>query len=160
MAKLLEQFNKSQLKKLPEITTGDIIKVHQKVKEGGKDLPAGRQGKIQIFEGLVIAKKHGKGISATITVRKIAGGVGVERIFPIHSLLIDKIEVLRHGKTRRAKLYYLRTAKGKKSKLKNKEFAEVIADEPEESPAEEPAENSEDNQAGEMPAETEQEKTE
>ena len=139
MAKLLEQFNKSQLKKLPEITTGDIIKVHQKVKEGGKDLPAGRQGKIQIFEGLVIAKKHGKGISATITVRKIAGGVGGERIFPIHSPLIDKIEVLRHGKTRRAKLYYLRTAKGKKSRLKEKDFAVAIADKPAEEQAVEEA---------------------
>ena len=129
MSKILDQFNKSQLKTLPEITSGDTIKVHQKVKEGDKE-------RIQIFEGLVIARKHGKGISATITVRKVAGGIGVERIFPIHSPSIDKIEVLRHGKTRRAKLYYLRTAKGKKAKLKKKDFAEVIT---EEEPAEEPA---------------------
>jgi len=127
MSKILDQFNKSQLKTLPEITPGDTIKVHQKVKEGDKE-------RIQIFEGLVIARKHGKGISATITVRKVAGGIGVERIFPIHSPSIDKIEVLRHGKTRRAKLYYLRTAKGKKAKLKKKDFAEVIT---EEEPAEE-----------------------
>ena len=140
MSKILDQFNKSQLKTLsrpagrgsstksgPDIASGDTIKVHQKVKEGDKE-------RIQIFEGLVIARKHGKGISATITVRKVAGGIGVERIFPIHSPSIDKIEVLRHGKTRRAKLYYLRTAKGKKAKLKKKDFAEVIT---EEEPAEE-----------------------
>lgn len=130
MSKLLEQFNQSQFKKLPEVKPGDIIKVHQKIKEGEKDLPAGRQGRIQIFEGVVIARKHGKGISATITVRKVVDGIGVERIFPIHSPLIAKIEVLRHGKARRAKLYYLRTAKGKKAKLKNKEFIEAIAEEP------------------------------
>ena len=123
MSKLIEQFNKAQLKDLPEIRSGDTIKVHQKVKEGDKE-------RIQIFEGVVIAKKHGKGISATITVRKVVGGVGVERIFPIHSPSIDKIEVVRHGKVRRAKLYYLREAKGKKARLKNKEFTEAIATEP------------------------------
>jgi len=134
MSKILDQFNKSQLKTLPEIAPGDTIKVHQKVKEGDKE-------RIQIFEGLVIARKHGKGISATITVRKVTGGIGVERIFPIHSPSIDKIEVLRHGKTRRAKLYYLRTAKGKKAKLKKKDFTEVITEEEpaEESTAEESA---------------------
>jgi large subunit ribosomal protein L19 len=121
MSKLLEQFNTSQLKSLPDIKPGDTIKVHQKIKEGGKE-------RIQVFEGLVIAKKHGKGISTTITVRKVVSGVGVERVFPIHSPAIDKIEVLRHGKVRRAKLYYLRTAKGKKARLKNKEFASVITD--------------------------------
>ena len=123
MSKLIEQFNKAQLKDLPEIRSGDTIKVHQKVKEGDKE-------RIQIFEGVVIAKKHGKGISATMTVRKVVGGVGVERIFPIHSPSIDKIEVVRHGKVRRAKLYYLREAKGKKARLKNKEFTEAIATEP------------------------------
>ncbi len=121
MSKLIEQFNKSQLKELPDLRPGDTIKVHQKVKEGDKE-------RIQIFEGVIIAKKHGKGISSTITVRKIVGGIGVERIFPIHSPAIDKIEVLRHGKVRRAKLYYLREAKGKKARLKNKEFSEAIAE--------------------------------
>lgn len=125
MSKIIEQFNKSQLKELPEIRPGDTIKVHQKIKEGDKE-------RIQIFEGVVLAKKHGKGISGTITVRKMVDTIGVERIFPIHSPSIDKIEVVKHGKVRRAKLYYLREAKGKKAKLKNKEFAEVIADEPEE----------------------------
>jgi large subunit ribosomal protein L19 len=122
MSKLLEQFNKAQLKQLPDIKPGDTIKVHQKIKEGNKE-------RIQIFEGLVIARKHGKGIFSTITVRKIVAGVGVERIFPVHSPAIEKIEVVRHGKVRRAKLYYLRTAKGKKARLKNKEFTDVIADE-------------------------------
>jgi len=128
MPTLLEKFNKEQEKKLPELRPGDTIKVHQKIKEGEKE-------RIQIFEGIIIAKKHGKGISATITVRKVVDGIGVERIFPIHSPSIDKIEVLRHGKVRRAKLYYLRTAKGKKSKLKRKEFAAAIAEEPAEEQA-------------------------
>lgn len=122
MSKLLDQFNKDQEQKLPEIQTGDTIKVHQKIKEKDKE-------RIQIFEGVVIAKKHGKGISATITVRKISSGIGVERIFPIHSPAIDKIEIIAKGKSRRSKLYYLREAKGKKAKLKNKEFSAVIADE-------------------------------
>ena len=127
MITLLQKFDKDQLKELPEIRPGDTIKVHQKIKEGDKE-------RIQIFEGLVIARKHGKGISAMITVRKVLDGVGVERIFPIHSPAIEKIEVIRSGKVRRAKLYYLRTAKGKKAKLKRKDLAAAIA-EPEETPA-------------------------
>jgi len=99
---------------LPEIKTGDIVKVHQKIKEKNKE-------RIQIFEGQVLAKKHGKGVSATITVRKVIDGVGVEKIFPIHSPSIEKIEVVRSGKTRKSKLYYLRTAKGRKAKLKTVE---------------------------------------
>lgn len=135
MSKLLEQFNKAQLKNMPEIRPGDTIRVHQKIKEGDKE-------RIQIFEGIVIARKHGKGISATITVRKTVDGIGVEKIFPIHSPSIDKIEVIKHGKARRAKLYYLRTAKGKKAKIKRKDFAVAIADEPteESAPSEAPAE--------------------
>jgi large subunit ribosomal protein L19 len=136
MTTLLEKFNKEQEKKLPDLRPGDTIKVHQKIKEGGKE-------RIQIFEGIIIGKKHGKGISATITVRKVVDGVGVERVYPIHSVSIDKIEVLRHGKVRRSKLYYLRTAKGKKARLKKKEFVEAIAPEetteeiiPEEAPIE------------------------
>ena len=100
---------------LPEIKAGDIIKVYQKIKEvkDGKT-----KERIQAFEGQVLARKHGKGVSATITVRKVIDGVGVEKIFPIHSPSIEKIEVERSGKTRRSKLYYLRTAKGRKAKLK------------------------------------------
>lgn len=115
-----EKFNKSQLKQLPDIKSGDIVKVHQKIKEGDKD-------RIQIFEGVVIARKHGKGISSTITVRKVIEGIGVERIFPVHAFFIDKIEVISSGKTRRAKLYYLRTAKGTKAKLKRKNLVSAIA---------------------------------
>ena len=123
MPTLLEKFNKDQLKDLPELRPGDTIKVHQKIKEGDKE-------RIQIFEGLIIAKKHGKGIPATITVRKVVDGIGVERVFPIHSPSLSKIEVVRHGKVRRSKLYYLRTAKGQRAKLKKKDFAVAIADLP------------------------------
>jgi len=142
MITLLEKFNKEQEKKLPELRPGDTIKVHQKIKEGDKE-------RIQIFEGIIIARKHGKGISATITVRKVVDGVGVERVLPIHSPSIEKIDVLRHGKVRRAKLYYLRTVKGKKAKLKRKDFAAAITEEPAEEPVitEEPtsiAENTEE----------------
>jgi len=122
MTTLLEKFNKDQERKLPDLKPGDTIKVHQKIKEGDKE-------RIQIFEGVIIAKKHGKGIPATITVRKVVDGIGVERIFPIHSPSVEKFEVIRHGKVRRAKLYYLRTAKGKKARLKKKEFAAAIAPE-------------------------------
>ncbi len=125
---LLEKFNKSQLKTDPsEVRAGDTVRVYQKIKEEEEKY------RIQVFEGLVIAKKHGKGVSATITVRKIISGVGVEKIFPIHSPLITKIEIVKKGKTKRAKLYYLRTAKGKKARIKTKEFAAVIA-EPDQSP--------------------------
>jgi len=103
---------------LPEIKAGDMVKVYQKIKEvkDGKT-----KERIQAFEGQVLARKHGKGVSATITVRKVIDGVGVEKIFPIHSPSIEKIEVERTAKTRRSKLYYLRTAKGRKAKLKSKE---------------------------------------
>jgi len=136
MTTLLEKFNKEQEKNPQaggtDLRPGDTIKVHQKIKEGDKE-------RIQIFEGVIIAKKHGKGISATITVRKIVDGVGVERVFPIHSPSLDKIEIVRSAKVRRSKLYYLRTAKGKKARLKKKDFAVAIADKPAELQAVEPA---------------------
>jgi large subunit ribosomal protein L19 len=122
MSKILDQFNKAQLKPMPDIKSGQNVKVHQRIKEGNKD-------RIQIFEGIIIARKHGKGINSTITVRKVSDGIGVERIFPVFSPAIEKIEIIRAGKTRRAKLYYLRTAKGKKARLKNKEFSAAIAEE-------------------------------
>ena len=110
-----ETITKTQLKKdLPDIRPGDTVKVYQKIKEKDKE-------RLQAFEGVVLARKHGKGISATITVRKVISGVGVEKIFPIHSPNIEKIEISKRGKVRRAKLYYLRTAKGKKARLKRKE---------------------------------------
>lgn len=123
MSTKLETFNKPQLKTdLPDIRPGDTVRVYQKIKEKDKE-------RIQVFEGLVIARKHGKGITSTITVRKIISGVGVERIFPAHLPTIEKIEILKRGKVRKAKLYYLRKVKGKKAKLKKKEFAEVVTEE-------------------------------
>ena len=94
----------------PVVAIGDTVKVHLKVKEGNRE-------RIQIFEGTVIAKKHG-GIEETFTVRRISYGVGVEKVFPLHAPSIEKIEVVRHGKVRRAKLYYLRDRVGKAAKVK------------------------------------------
>jgi len=100
--KPVEIFEKKFKKKeIEEIRPGDLVKVYQKVKEGGKE-------KTQVFEGIVIAKKHGKELGATITVRREISGIGVEKIFPLHSPLIEKIEILKRQKVRRAKLYYLR----------------------------------------------------
>jgi large subunit ribosomal protein L19 len=114
----LRTFSKNQLKeKIPPLHPGDTIRVYQKIKEKDKE-------RVQVFEGVVIAKKHGRGISSTITVRKIISSVGVEKTFPIHSPNIEKIEILGRGKTRRAKLYYLRKAKGKKTRLKRIEIKE------------------------------------
>lgn len=108
----LAQFNTRQTKnKLTNFEVGDVVKVHQKIKEGDKE-------RNQIFDGLVIAKKHGKGPSATFKVRKITSGVGVERTYPLHSPFISKIEVMKSSQVRRAKLYFVRTAKGKRSRFK------------------------------------------
>ena len=97
---------------LPELKIGDTVKVHFKVIEGTRE-------RIQVFEGTII-KKRGGGVSETFTVRRIASGVGVERVFPVNSPKIAKIEVVRHGKVRRAKLYYLRDRVGKATKVKEK----------------------------------------
>jgi len=121
-----------QLKsELPDIRPGDTIRIYQKVKEGNKE-------RTQMFEGIVLAKKHGKGISSTITVRKTLSGVGVERIFPLHSPTINKIEIIKRTKVRRAKLYHLRGAKGKKSRLKRKEFSGEVYEEPSKTPEGQP----------------------
>lgn len=122
MNKQIEKFQKSQLKTMPDIRPGDTVKVHQKIKEGDKE-------RIQIFEGIVIARKHGQGINSTITVRKVVEQIGVERIFPVHSPSVAKIEVVKSGKVRRSKLYYLRTAKGTKAKLKKRNLSAAIAPE-------------------------------
>ena len=95
--KIIEPFLK---KDLPDIRPGDTVRVYQKI--------PGEKERIQVFEGVVLAKKHGKGISSTLTIRKMFDEVGVERIFPLHSPNIEKIEILQRGKVRRAKLYYLR----------------------------------------------------
>ncbi len=98
---------------LPEIRPGMTVKVHQKIKEGDKT-------RTQIFEGIVIARKHGSGTSATITVRKVSNGVGVERIFPLHLPTIEKFEVVKTSKVRRAKLYYLRGKTARETRKKTK----------------------------------------
>lgn len=111
-----QQFTNPYLKTdLPEIRVGDTVRLHGKIKEDSKE-------RIQIFEGLVIAKKHGKGITGSMTVRKIIDGIGVEKTVPLHSPNLAKIEVVSHGKVRRAKLYYLRKRVGKKAKVKREEL--------------------------------------
>ena len=110
---LVHQIGKGQMRTdFPEFRVGDTVKVHYKIKEGSKE-------RIQVFQGIVI-QKRGMQISSTFTVRKISGGIGVERIFPVHSPNIDKIEVVRYGRVRRAKLFYLRKAKGKAARVKEK----------------------------------------
>ena len=108
---LIEAFTNEQLKKeIPLIRVGDTVRVYNKIKEGNRE-------RIQMFEGTVISK-HGGGISETFTVRRVSYGVGVEKTFPIHSPNVEKVEIVRVGKIRRAKLYYLRGRVGKASKVK------------------------------------------
>ena len=108
---LIQAFTNEQLKKeLPLVRIGDTVRVHNKIKEGTRE-------RIQMFEGTVIAK-HGGGISETFTVRRMSYGVGVEKTFPIHSPNVEKVDIIRVGKVRRAKLYYLRGRVGKASKVK------------------------------------------
>lgn len=111
MQQLIHEITKDQLRTdLPDFRPGDTVRVHVKVVEGSRE-------RIQVFEGVVI-KRRGGGISETFTVRKISYGVGVERTFPLHTPKIAKIEVVRRGKVRRAKLYYLRNLRGKKARIK------------------------------------------
>jgi len=130
--KKIEKAIKPFLKKdVPDIQPGDTIKVFQILpsrvsKKGSADRKGKNKERIQVFEGIVLAKKHNKEIGATITVRKVVGGIGVERIFPLHLPTIKKIEIIKRSKVRRAKLYYLRKAKGKRARLKRKEFTKVI----------------------------------
>ena len=110
---LIKELNKEALsKEMPKVQIGDTVRVHVKVKEGSRE-------RIQVFEGVVIAKKHG-GIEETITVRRISYGVGVEKVFPLHSPSIETIQVVRNGAVRRAKLNYLRGRVGKSAKIKEK----------------------------------------
>ncbi len=107
----LKLISDSSLKsEVPAFEVGDTVKVHVRIKEGQKY-------RIQVFEGTVIAKRHG-GISETFTVRRVAHGCGIERVFPVHSPVVDKVEVIRRGKVRRSKLYYLRDRVGKAAKVK------------------------------------------
>ena len=108
---LIKALNEKQLQNdVPQVEVGDTVRVHVKVKEGARE-------RVQVFEGTVIAKKHG-GIEETFTVRRVSYGVGVEKVFPVHAPSIEKIELVRHGKVRRAKLYYLRNRVGKAAKVK------------------------------------------
>ena len=107
MKALTSQYMKPEL---PEMRVGDTVRVHQKITEGTRE-------RIQVFEGTIIARKHG-GIGETITVRRISYGVGVEKVFPLYSPVIEKVETVRKGKVRRAKLYYLRDRVGKAAKVK------------------------------------------
>ncbi len=110
---ILKSITQDQIRSdLPELNIGDTVKLYVKVKEGAKE-------RIQMFEGTIISKKHG-GISETFTVRRVSYGVGVERTFPVNSPMIDRIEKVRGGKVRRAKLYYLRDRVGKAAKVKEK----------------------------------------
>ncbi len=110
MSNLIREITQAQLKSdVPAFRPGDTLKVHVKVVEGQRE-------RIQIFEGFVL-KRRGSGVSETFTVRKISNGVGVERTFPLHSPRVDKIEVARRGKVRRAKLYYMRKLRGKAARI-------------------------------------------
>ena len=108
---LIKALNEKQLKEVPQILVGDTVRVHVKVKEGARE-------RVQVFEGTVIAKKHG-GLEETFTVRRTSYGVGVERVFPVNSPFVEKVDVVRRGKVRRAKLFYLRERTGKAAKVKS-----------------------------------------
>ena len=110
---LIEKLDQQNMKEtLPQMNVGDTVRVHVKIKEGARE-------RIQVFEGTIIAKKHG-GVEQTITVRRLSYGVGVEKVFPVHSPNIVNVETVRRGKVRRAKLYYLRDRVGKDAKVKEK----------------------------------------
>lgn len=110
----LDSVEKTQMKEdIPAFQPGDTLRVHVRIKEGNKE-------RLQAFEGICIAIKHG-GVRETVTVRKVSFGVGVERIFPLHATVIDHIDVLRRGKVRRAKLYYLRDLRGKAARIKERD---------------------------------------
>jgi len=112
---VLETLEKEQMRAdIPDFRPGDTVKVHATIREGEKQ-------RIQVFQGVVIRKRKGN-TGATFTVRKVSYGIGVERIFPFHSPLIDKVEIITRGKVRRARLYYLRELRGKASRIKEKRF--------------------------------------
>ncbi len=115
--KIIDFNKKQQHNKFPKVNVGDIVRVHRKIKEGQKE-------RIQIFKGLVIAIKGKQSSSPTITVRRVSGGIGIEMIFPIFSPIIEKIEILRHSKIKRSKLYYMRERFGKAAKMQAIELTE------------------------------------
>jgi large subunit ribosomal protein L19 len=110
---VIEALEREQMRlDIPDFRSGDTVKVHAKIKEGDKE-------RIQVFQGVVIRKRKGK-MGATFTVRKVSYGIGVERIFPLHSPNIDKVEIVSRGKVRRGRLYYMRGLKGKAARIKEK----------------------------------------
>jgi large subunit ribosomal protein L19 len=110
---IIDNIEREQMRvDIPDFHVGDTIKVHARIQEGEKE-------RIQVFQGFVVRKRNG-GTSATFTVRKVSYGVGVERIFPLHSPIIDKIEVVSKGKVRRGKLYYMRNLRGKAARIKER----------------------------------------
>jgi large subunit ribosomal protein L19 len=112
---VIKQLEREQMRMdLPEFIPGDTVRVHVKIKEGDKE-------RIQVFQGVVISKRMG-GISATFTVRKVSYGVGVERVFPFHSPIIDRVEVVTRGRVRRAKIYYLRKLRGKAARIRERRY--------------------------------------
>jgi large subunit ribosomal protein L19 len=115
MMEKLKQLEREMMRlDLPDFAPGDTVKVHVKIKEGEKE-------RIQVFQGVVISKRKGT-TNATFTVRKVSYGVGVERIFPMHSPIIDKVEVISRGRVRRAKIYYLRKLRGKAARIKERRY--------------------------------------
>jgi large subunit ribosomal protein L19 len=116
----MQDVEDSQLRReVPRFQPGDTVRVHVRIKEGDKE-------RIQAFEGVVIARKH-SGVRESITVRKTSFGVGVERIFPLHASVIDRIDVVRHGRVRRAKLYYLRKLRGKAARIRERDTRGELA---------------------------------
>jgi large subunit ribosomal protein L19 len=112
MNSIIDEVEEPYLRKHPRIQPGDTVRVHSRIREGDKE-------RIQVFEGVVIRYRKG-GVNASITVRKVSYGIGVERIFPLHTPSVEKIEVKSHGQVRRAKLYYLRNLSGKAARIKEK----------------------------------------
>lgn len=115
---ILDQLEQKGLRaNIPDFEPGDTVRVHVRIKEGDKE-------RLQVFEGVVIARKHG-GVRETITVRKTSFGIGVERIFPLHATIVDHIDVIKRGRVRRAKLYYLRSLRGKAARIRERDMRQV-----------------------------------
>ena len=112
---VIQQLEREQMRlDMPDFSPGDTVRVHVKIREGDKQ-------RIQVFQGVVISKRKG-GINASFTVRKVSYGVGVERVFPMHSPVIDKVEIVTRGRVRRAKIYYLRKLRGKAARIREKRY--------------------------------------
>ncbi len=121
---ILDYVTASALKKMPAIKPGATVKVYQKISEGEKE-------RVQMFQGLVIRVSAGAGVDKTFTVRKVVEGVGVEKIFPMHTPTIEKVVIVKQGKVRRSKLYYMRDLQGKSTRLRETELAQAVMDESE-----------------------------